>query len=298
MSKIIQKFTNELLNNFISKYDASLLDNYENIKLTRDTNISFKCKCGNDSSKLFRYIVETSGATCKECCSINKQKKFEDICIKKYGAKHHMKTLEFENKRKNTNILKYGTDNPSHNINIIKKISDKLKSDEIKTKIKQTFLKNYGIENPYNNIEIIEKRIKTNLLKYGVEHISQNLEFQQKIQRNAFKYKSYKLPSGLDIKIQGFEHFALNDLLKKYKEEQIITDRFKIPRIEYIFNNKIKYYFPDIYIPSANLIIEVKSTWTYKCKYEITLAKSNATKNNGYLFELWIYDVKGNRVVA
>jgi TRAP-type mannitol/chloroaromatic compound transport system permease small subunit len=42
-------------------------------------------------------------------------------------------------------------------------------------------------------------------------------------------------------------------------EDYIITDRKDIPKIGYKIVEKQKYYFPDIYIPSENKIIEVKS---------------------------------------
>jgi hypothetical protein len=64
-----------------------------------------------------------------------------------------------------------------------------------------------------------------------------------------------------------------------------------------IRTTKQKVYFPDIYIPKQNLIIEVKSTYTYSKEYDKNIAKANATKNTGYNFEFWIYDGKGNKVV-
>jgi hypothetical protein len=60
-------------------------------------------------------------------------------------------------------------------------------------------------------------------------------------------------------------------------------------------NNKEKYYFPDIYIPHINKIIEVKSTWTYKCDTDVIKLKKNATELLGY--EIWIYNCKGIKEV-
>ncbi len=70
-----------------------------------------------------------------------------------------------------------------------------------------------------------------------------------------------------------------------------------MPRIEYYDNENVKhYYFPDIFISKDNKIIEVKSTWTYKCKKETNLLKKEACEKQGYIFEFWIYDRKGNKV--
>jgi hypothetical protein len=105
------------------------------------------------------------------------------------------------------------------------------------------------------------------------------------------------MPSGIVRKVQGYEPFALMDLLKQYTEDDIYTDRKTVPRISYQINEMSKYYFPDIYIKSQNKIIEVKSTWTYKCKYDNIQAKAEATRHAGYDYEIWIYDQKGNRVI-
>jgi len=56
-----------------------------------------------------------------------------------------------------------------------------------------------------------------------------------------------------------------------------------------------KYYFPDIYIPSENKIIEVKSSWTYKCKLDNIQEKMNATKEK-YDYDIWIFDSNGIQI--
>jgi hypothetical protein len=115
------------------------------------------------------------------------------------------------------------------------------------------------------------------------------MKFQEIIQTNSLKFKQYKFTSGKIINVQGFEPFALNELILNHNENDIITDRKNIPRIEYEIDNKKKYYFPDIYLPKENKIIEVKSTWTFEKKKEITFKKATSTKDKGYNFEIWIY---------
>ena len=85
--------------------------------------------------------------------------------------------------------------------------------------------------------------------------------------------------------------------VKAYDETDIITDRKNIPRISYKIEDKQKYYFPDIYIKSLNKIIEVKSTWTYTCNEDNIKEKANATKINGYEYEIWVYDKNGNKII-
>lgn len=87
------------------------------------------------------------------------------------------------------------------------------------------------------------------------------------------------MPSGIIRKVQGYEPFALDDLIKKYNEEQIKTDRKNIPRIPYKLEGKQKYYFPDIYIPDENFIIEVKSNYTYNSNNGNVQEKKKHVKN-------------------
>ena len=57
-------------------------------------------------------------------------------------------------------------------------------------------------------------------------------------------------------------------------------------------NGRPAKYYPDIYIPKDNLIIEVKSKWTYSGKpewLETNLLKQQATIVAGYNFKFLIY---------
>jgi glutaredoxin len=107
------------------------------------------------------------------------------------------------------------------------------------------------------------------------------------------------LPSGNTIKIQGYEHYALDELCKKENsnENDIITGSKNVPTIWYNDNDNKKHrHFVDIFIPSINKCIEVKSTWTFKKQKEIVFLKQTAAKELGFLYEIWVYDNKGNKV--
>ena len=110
--------------------------------------------------------------------------------------------------------------------------------------------------------------------------------------------KKYVFKTGEEVFIRGAEPYAL-DLLQAqgYSFNEVRTETEKIPKIPYNLNNKISYYYPDIYIPSKNLIIEVKSTWTYEIKEDRNLKKKEACINTGYNFEFWIFDNKKRLVI-
>ena len=184
---------------------------------------------------------------------------------------------------KETNIKKYGVENP-------------LLSEEIKEKIKQTNIKKYGVEFPLQSEEIMIKMKETNMNKYGVEHVMQVSEIFDKQQKSSYKLKDYIFPSGKIIKIQGYEHFALNELIKNYNEDDIITLKNEVPEIWYIENNIKRRYYTDIYIKSENKCIEVKSEYTVNCDTEKRKLKEDACKNNGNSYELKVYKRNGTLV--
>ena len=64
-------------------------------------------------------------------------------------------------------------------------------------------------------------------------------------------------------------------------------DNYKIENpksIDYVFNNKNKKYHPDYYLPDYNLIIEIKSSYTYDREKEKNEAKKEAAINNDFNF--------------
>jgi hypothetical protein len=228
--------------------------------------------------------------------------------LEKYGVEHTNQLIKVKEKAKATNLIKYGVENPFQS----EEIKDKIKltnesnlgvsyptqSVLVKETIKKNNLKKYGVEHTTSLPEVKEKAKATNLIRYGVENAAQSQEIQEKAQKNAKKYKEFKFPSGTIRKVQGYEPFALRDLLAAgYTEEQIKTDRKDVPRITYYTSDsKRHYYFPDIFIPHENKILEVKSTWTYACKTDNIELKKCATIEKGYTYEMLCYDGKGNKV--
>jgi hypothetical protein len=366
------KFTKELLDEHIIKNNASLLSDYD--ILTGYTIILYKCKCGNDSSKKFKYIV-SYGATCDECkkqlskerrkntfkerygvdcnleldsikerikktnlekyghtCSLSNKEirdKVKKTWLNNYGVDNPNKCIDIINKTKQTNIRKYGVDNPNKLESVIEKtkktnlerygVNCFLQKEEVIQKREDTCLKRYGFKKLFGNINFSEKRKETILNKYGVTQYMLTPEFMikkensmmkkygfkhalqcpkifEKQQKTAFSRKKFIMPSG-DIRlVQGFEPYALSELIKIYTEEQIKTNRNDIPKINYLINESPHVYYPDIYIPHENKIIEVKSLWTYNKQKENVIRKGEACIELNYNYELWIYDKKGKRL--
>lgn len=159
-------------------------------------------------------------------------------------------------------------------------------------------IKKYGVVNISQSEDINNKKIQTCLRNYGVEHPTQNPDIMNKLINSGYSKKDYLFPSGKIGQTQGYEHFALNELIinEKIEETDIIICAKNVPEIWYFDNGKKRRYYVDIYIPSQNKCIEVKSTYTYSRDLKNNLLKELATKKAGYNFEFWIYNKKGEKI--
>lgn len=231
-------------------------------------------------TNLEKYGVENP-LQCEEI-----KEKSRQSCLQKYGVEYSSQCELVKEKTKETNLEKYGVEYFTQTV-------------IMKEKTKKTNLEKYGVEYSLQREEIKEKIKKTNMAKYGVEYIMQCPKIMEKQIKNSYYLKDYILPSSKIIKIQGYEHFALDELLQKENiiEEDIITGSINVPTIWYNdSNNKKRRHFVDIFIPTQNKCIEVKSTWTFKTQKDTIFLKQTAAKQFGYLYEIWIYDNEGNKV--
>jgi hypothetical protein len=113
-----------------------------------------------------------------------------------------------------------------------------------------------------------------------------------------FKLKEYILPSGKIINYQGYEKFALDEVINEMKidENNIVMGSNNVPNIWYIYNDTKHRHYVDIYITSLNMCIEVKSTWTITKKREQIFLKMEKAKELGYKYEIWVYNYKGTKI--
>ena len=248
-------------------------------------------KC-NDNPNRNEEIQEKRKQTIIKKCNYNPNRneevkeKYKNTCLKTLGTDNPSKNKEIQEKKKQT-WIKNNTENPNRN-------------KEIKEKRKQTCLQNFGTELPAQNDKVQEKMRQTCLQNFGTEYPMQNEEVFKKAQKTSFSYKEYIFPSGRKSKVQGYEPLAIDLLIKKYDESDIflqMDDNFPeiVSGIHYFNENDNEaIYFPDIYIESENLIIEVKSTYTYDIKKEKNLCKKEECESQCFNFEFWVFDNKKN----
>lgn len=323
-----RRFTEALLTEQLRQDGAIRTGKYD--KITRDTPITFICKCGSESKKIMRAIIDNAGALCKSCSMTHMVETQQNTMIEIYGESNPMLVPEFKKKMEDTMMATYGVSHNSlnpdtvqrrkdtlfenwgvpHHFQLPEKIQERrqncldkfgvphhLQRDDILAKQRATNMERRGVEYALQSEDCKAKAIVTNLAVYGVEHPSQNKEVMERTQKSAKKYKDYVMPSGAVRKVQGYEPFALKELEQSgYSEDQIKTDRDEVPTIEYEVDGKKKYHFPDIFIPHENKIVEVKSTWTLKCKTDNVQLKKAAAEQQGFHYEIWCFNGKGERV--
>jgi len=217
------------------------------------------------------------------CPGVKAKKK--QMLLDTYGVANISQLPEILAKKKETWMKNYGVDNPSKaQIN-----KDKIKASwpEIKRKRKETMLNKYGVESYNSTQEFNERRKSTWMEKYGVDNPTKNPEVLHKVMmsnsKSEYLTKSLILPSGKIIRYQGFEDRVILELLKSgVKEEEIVIGPGNVPRVPYMFNDTHHIYYPDIYIPKYNQIIEVKSKYTWKKYKEKNLAKRKACVDAGF----------------
>jgi hypothetical protein len=237
------------------------------------------------------------------------QQKIKQTNLQNLGVEYTFQSEIVKDKIKQTNLQNLGVEYPTQNKEVQQKIKETnlqnlgveypSQNKDIKNKTVETCLQKYGCKYSLQNEEIKKKGKETCLKKYGCEHPFQNGEIMEKNINSSFTKKEYIFPSGNIIKIQGYEHFALNELIinENIEETDIITGVKNVPTIWYHDENgKQRRHYVDIFIPSQNRCIEVKSEWTYQLQINTILLKQEAAKELGYTYEIWIFDKKGNKI--
>jgi hypothetical protein len=274
----------------IEKIRKTFLEKYEVTVPLRNKTILQKLKETNRR----KYGVDVSSKA--ECV----KEKARETNLRIYGMVHHSTPL-IKAKIIKTNKLKYGVSH-SFQAQVVKEkikatllkkhgVDHSSKIPGIQTRIKEINFAKYGVSHPLKCKHIQEKQFATNILRYGTQYPNQSPAIQAKAQKSGLQYKIYTTPTGELRKVQGYEPRALNILFKEHNlpESDVITDRSKMPVISYTSDNKSRRYFPDIYIPSQNKIIEVKSSWTFELYYDINCLKWKATIDAGFQCEFWVF---------
>lgn len=247
-------------NTNLEKYGDENYRDVDQIKQTKKDRYGDENYNNRESSK--KTMIELYGVEYPQQSKKIKEKT-KQTNLENFGYESNLKNPEVQNQIKETNIKTYGVIYPS-----------KLKI--IQDKQKKTNLEKYGVECVLNNKEIKDKANQTNIELYGTKYPIQTLEIHEKQQKSGFKIKNHPM---LNINYRGTYEKNFLDLcvVKNIQIERGIT-------IKYFFNEIDRVYFSDFYYKPLNLIIEIKSNYTFKKDLEKNLAKQKACTELGYKF--------------
>lgn len=164
------------------------------------------CHCGN--AVKFMDMVNGFKESCSRKCVYNSpsvKNKRKETNIAKYGVDNASKSLIAKDKAKKTNLERYGVEYTSQAKEVQdKRIENNLEKhsvehtsqlDSVKDKAKKTNLEKYGVENPMQSPDVIEKTRLTNLERYGVDWSTQSQEAIEK--KKATNLERYGTPESL-----------------------------------------------------------------------------------------------------
>lgn len=168
---------------------------------------------------------------------------------------------------------------------------------ECRKKRDETMEKIYGDKHALRCEKLKEKAVETTMRNHGVRHHAQSEKIYSKILSSAFKTKEFIFPSGKVVPYQGYEHYAILLLLEEgHEEEDIVSCHESVMGFMYEDGETKRKYYPDLFVPSSNLVVEVKSTWTYEKTPEEkqrVLKKLEACRREGYNTRLLVFSPKG-----
>ena len=237
------------------------ITNVEFRVLKDKTDFKYSCKSCVAKERIKKYGTIFSNPVVQRELSLRKTdasfKKTRETKLLKYGDE----TYNNQKKRKETTKANHGDE---HFNNPLKR--------------KETLKANHGFDN-FNNQP---KKTETCLLKYGVEHTNHLPEVWNKIQKTSLKTHNYNDTS---LTYQGSYEL---DFLNFCAVNNIEVNNG--PSIDYVFDGKKRKYHSDFIIPSINLVVEIKSTYTLNANFDCNIAKENATRLAGYEF-IFIVDM-------
>jgi len=240
------------------------------------------------------------------------REKTTETSLQRYGVKRAFCLPEVYEKIQNTHFEKYGVRFPLQSKIIQEKIDETFLSlcgkkrpfgteyhEQIILKkygntifvcteyFKEQMMEKYGSEYFINSDEFKEQMIET----YGFEHAMYSDQLFKKMIKNRFIQQEYIFEDGTKTMILGYEDLTIKEL----EESKLYTiiesgDSDNIPTFWYDFESKQHKYYPDIYLPEKNTIIEVKSVYYFNRDMEKNIAKAKKVVSDNYIFFVYVYN--------
>lgn len=229
---------------------------YDKFHKTDDEGI---CYCGNPTSYHgFRYKKY-----CSDVCACKSEEHRKIVSQRFINNPQALETFRLSRKDVDTNIVK--------------------RKETIRMKCERLGISEQGYYSNHSKLafsNMTQEQIDCRTLK-AMETKSMSGNFGGR--------SGYKLYPFFDetLSLQGYEPVVLDCLIDDFAlgKEDIISGKSDIPVIKYDDN---RMYFPDFYLPNYNLLIEVKSEYTYNLHKETVHKKCQASIDSGYSIVLLI----------
>ncbi|AHC54936.1 homing endonuclease [Tunisvirus fontaine2] len=255
------------------------------------TRATLRKKYDVDNALQSQEIREKKNATMKERYGYEHSAQVPEIMEKiktttknLYGVSCIFMTPENKEKTRQGKLAKFGP-------------GGSMSHPEIRLKVAQTMLKRYGKEHALQVPEFKEKLLNTYRERFNADHPFHTDEVYSKVLKSCYKMKEFTFPSGRIVPYQGYEHFAILLLLNEgHPEEDVVSCHENMMGFLYPDGETKRKYYPDLFVPSENLVVEVKSAWTYEKtpeEKERVLTKLEACRKEGYNTRLLVFSPKG-----
>ena len=252
---------------------------------------TYLCSCGAENKSDVKSICRSSRTNkCPKCQNDNNKNTFEIVrkAFENSGCELLSSPSEYVNNR---SILRYRCQCGAEAEKCFHEITRGRLCINCKVdRAKQTSVERFGTDNPSKSDIIKKKIVDTNIERHGVPYAMQHPAFFRKAQQSSYQRRLYKSPFGHQYTILGYEDLYLDEIFEKYGDITVYAgEDERIPVINYCLNDGVgRKYYPDIFIPSENKIIEIKRIYRFEQEKESVLAKAQATSMK-FNFEIVVY---------
>jgi hypothetical protein len=226
----------------VKLHKIALKDYYDKFLKKEDEGVCSECGRKTNFNRISKGYYKYCSNICAQNSKEIKEKK-KQTNIKKFGAENPFQSEEIKEKIKQVNIQKYG-------------VKHVLRSKKVQRKLRQTCLKKYGVPNPFQAKSVKKKVQQTNIEKYGVENPFQSEKIKKKIKQTSIK--KYGVEHVLQSHIKNYD---------KWQDVEFIKNNFLIKN-KYIQIQKIMKFFN--IISRSNIYLHLKKLGIkYKRKNEV-----------------------------
>lgn len=171
------------------------------------------CICGKPY--MVRYFDKQGNAKPKTCsteCAVELRKQTN---LDRFGVDNPSKSKDIQDKKEQTTLKHFGVKHPAQ-------------SEKIQQKMQDTMISRYGVEHPYQSAEFIEKAKQTCVDKYGVDNYAKTDEYAVRVKEtNLREYGTEYAISSTEVRdkiIQSnISNFGVDNPLKSSKVREKIA---------------------------------------------------------------------------